>query len=209
MCEATTLLVASLATTALSTGVGLYGQAMQQQQAAQAAEASAAYNAQVAENQAATQRELAQNEIAKGISERERQQRSAARAMGEMRAQMGASGFTLDSGSNLSLLAESAQEHQYDSNLIMSNANQAAWQHLVGASQAENQKSYSQWQGDNAHAGDGLAALGMAGTLLGGIGSGLGTYGSYLKNNPAQNKGALTRQGQTLFNSAVLPAYKG
>lgn len=184
MCEATTLMVASLATTALSTGVGMYGQAMQQQQAAQAAEASAAYNAQVAENQAATQRELAQNEIAKGISERERQQRSAARAMGEMRAQMGASGFTLDSGSNLSLLAESAQEHQYDSNLIMSNANQAAWQHLVGASQAENQKSYSQWQGDNAHAGDGLAALGMAGTLLGGIGSGLGTYGSYLKNKP-------------------------
>ena len=78
----------------------------------------------------------------------------------------------------------------------------------VGASQAENQKSYANWQGDNAHAGDGLAALGMAGTLLGGIGSGLGTYRSYLKNKPSQKKSALTRQGQALFNSAVLPAYK-
>ena len=209
MCEATTLLAAGLATTALSTGVGMYGQYQQQQQAAAAAEASAEYNAQVAANEAATQQQLAQNEISKGIAERERQQRAAARAMGEMRANMGASGFELDSGSNLSLLAESAQEHQYDSETIMSNANQAAWQHMVGVSQAENQKSYSQWQGSQAHAGDGAAAIGMAGTLLGGIGSGLGMYGSYLKNKPAENKGALTKQGQALFNSAVLPAYKG
>uniref|UniRef100_UPI00263AFC2B virion core protein, T7 gp14 family n=1 Tax=uncultured Desulfovibrio sp. TaxID=167968 RepID=UPI00263AFC2B len=146
------------------------------------------FQAQVAANEAATQQELARNEISKGIADRERQQRQAARAMGEMRANMGASGFEMDSGSNESLLAESAQEHQYDSQVIMSNANQAAWQHLVAANSAGNQQGFAQWQGSQADSGRGANGLAMAGTLLGGIGTGIGQYNSYLQNKSSGSK---------------------
>ena len=175
---------AAIVVSVASTAVSMYAQQQQAQQQQAAQEKMAAYNAQVAANEAATQEQLARNEISKGIADRERQQRDAARKMGEMRANMGASGFEMDSGSNLSLLAESAQEHQYDSNVIMSNANQAAWQHLVGANAAGNQQSFAQWQGANAGSGQGATNLAMTGTLLGGIGKGIGQYTTYLQNRP-------------------------
>ena len=202
MCEAATIAtVASIAVTAISTGVGMYAQQQQAQAQERSAKAAAAYNAQVAENEAATQRQLAQNEISKGIADRERQQRQAARAMGEMRANMGASGFEMDSGSNLSLLAESAQEHQYDADVIMSNANQAAWQHLVAAGGAENQGTYAQWQRANAGSGRGATSLAMAGTLLGGIGSAVGTYGQWAKVTPSGGNGGKTYSGSVGFGA--------
>lgn len=186
MCEPMT--VASIAVTAVSTAVGMYAQNQAQRTQAQSARAAAEYNAQVAANEAATQQQLARNEIQKGVADRERQQRQAARAMGEMRANMGASGFEMDSGSNESLLAESAQEHQYDSQVIMSNANQAAWQHLVAANSAGNQQGFAQWQGSQADSGRGANGLAMAGTLLGGIGTGIGQYNSYLQNKSSGSK---------------------
>lgn len=186
MCEPAT--VATIAVTAISTAVGMYAQNQQARQQASAQKAAAAYNAQVAANEAATQQQLARNEISKGIADRERQQRQAARAMGEMRANMGASGFEMDSGSNLSLLAEAAREHQYDSQAIMSNANQAAWQHLVAANAAGNRQSFAEWQGSSVGSGSG-AGLAMAGTLLGGIGTGLGQYTSFVRNKSPSGSG--------------------
>ena len=189
MCEPTTLTIAGMAMTAATTGISMIAQNQQAQQQASAQKAAAEYNAQVAANEAATQQELARNEIAKGIDDRERQQRQAARAMGEMRANMGASGFEMDSGSNASLLAESAQEHQYDSQVIMSNANQAAWQHMGSAGSANNQQNWAIWEGSNADSGRGAANLAMAGTLLGGIGTGIGQYNAYAQNKASSNKG--------------------
>jgi len=157
----------------------MYAQNQAQKSQAASAKAAASANAQMAENQAATHREQARNEIAKGIADRERQQRHAARAMGEQRANMGASGFEMDSGSNLSLLAESAGEHQYDSAVITSNAEQAAWQHEVAAMNAVNQGSMFNWQAANANSGRGAANMGMFGTLLGGIGTGIGQYNQW------------------------------
>lgn len=188
MCEATTLTVAGMALSAVTTGISMAAQSQQAQQQANAQKRAAEYNAQVAANEAATQQQLARNEIQKGVADRERQQRQAARAMGEMRANMGASGFEMDSGSNESLLAESAQEHQYDSQVIMSNANQAAWQHLVAANSAGNQQGFAQWQGSQADSGRGANGLAMAGTLLGGIGTGIGQYNSYLQNKSSGSK---------------------
>jgi hypothetical protein len=185
---------ASIIVTVATTAVSMYAQQQQQEQQAKAQKAQAAYNAQIAANEQATQEQLARNEISKGIADRERQQRDAARKMGEMRAQMGASGFEMDSGSNLSLLAESAQEHQYDSNVIMSNANQAAWQHLVAANSAQNQQGFYNWQGSNANSGQLGTTLAMTGTLLGGIGQGIGTYNEYRKNNqPTQTQSPLKK----------------
>jgi hypothetical protein len=162
----------------------MYAQQQGQKAQEKSAKAAAEYNAQVAENEAATQRQLAQNEMSKGIADRERQQRQAARAMGQMRADMGASGFEMDSGSMLSLLAESAGEHQYDSQVITNNAAQAAWGHEVGAVSALNDKNYADWQSANAGSGSGATALGMAGTLLGGIGAGIGQYNQWASTKP-------------------------
>lgn len=201
MCEPATIMTGvGIGLSAISTGIGMVAQNQQAQQQASAQKAAAEYNAQVAANEAATQQELARNEIAKGIDDRERQQRQAARAMGEMRANMGASGFEMDSGSSASLLAESAQEHQYDSQVIMSNANQAAWQHLVSAGSAQNQQNWANWEGSNANSGRGAANLAMAGTLLGGIGTGIGQYNDY-----ARNKAAGSKNGYTTLWDKVTP----
>lgn len=170
---------AAITATLASTAMTVYSQQQQAQQQAAATEASAKYNAQVAENEASTQRALAQNEISKGIADRERQQRQAAREMGEMRANMGASGFEIDSGSNLNLLAESAQEHQYDSQVITSNANQSAWQHLAAANSAENQASFYNWQGSNAYGSLSGTGMSSAGTIVGGIGKSVGQYNTW------------------------------
>jgi hypothetical protein len=166
----------------------MYAQNEQQKAIESSTRAAAEHNAQMAENEAATQQQLARNEISKGIADRERQQRQAARAMGDMRANMAASGFEMDSGSNLSLLAESAAEHQYDSATIMSNAEQSAWQHLVGALNATNQGSMYNWQKANAASGRGATNLAMAGTLLGGIGSGIGQYNQFQQNQKKAEK---------------------
>ena len=169
---------AGLAFTALSTVLGVVGQSQQaaQQQAMASAQAkaqrlSAEYNAKVAEQQAAAQRTLAQNEIAKGVADRERQTRDAARKMGELRAQMGTSGFQMDTGTFSSLLDESAQEAQYDANIITQNANMAAWQHLASANQADNNAAGSSWQGAAVQTPDySLSPWAVGGSLRGGSG---------------------------------------
>lgn len=168
----------TLAVTAIATAASMYAQYQGQKTQEKSAKAAAEYNAQVAENEAAAQEQLARNEMSKGIADRERQQRAAARQMGEMRANMGASGFEMDTGSMSSLLAESAEEHQYDSNVIMQNAAQAAWQHMVGVTAADNNKSFANWQESNADSGRTGSYLGMGGTILGGISSGIGAYNS-------------------------------
>ena len=180
----------SIAVTVVATAVSMYAQHEQQKAQEKSAKSAAEYNAQVAENEAATQQQLAQNEIQKGIADRERQQRAAARSMGEMRAGMGASGFEMDTGSMVSLLDESATEHQYDSNIIRQNSEQAAWQHMVGVTAANNNGAFARYQGDNASSGRLGSYLGMGGTLLGGIGSGISDYNKWQSTKtPAQNSG--------------------
>lgn len=168
MCEMATLgLVGTLASTALSAA----GQFVQMQQTEKAQKTSAEYNAQIAANEAATQQQLAQNEIAKGIADRERQQRQAARQMGEMRAAIGASGLVMDSGTTLSLLEESAVEHQYDSNIITHNAANAAWQRGMAVTSALNDQAMFEYQRANAGAHVPGAMLGIGSSLMGGMGA--------------------------------------
>lgn len=186
MCEAATITaVTTIATTALSTAVGMYAQHEQQKTQEKAATQAAEYNAQVAENEKAQQMQLAQNELAKGAADRSRQQRDAARQLGAMRSDLAASGFEMDSGSALSLLGESAQEAQHDSNIISRNADMAAWQHQVGAVNAGNDGAFARYQKSQAKSGRGASMLAMGGTLLGGIGRGLGQYNSYSQTKTA------------------------
>ena len=169
----------SIALTAISTAMSMAAQAQQQRQQQNAMNAQAKAQAQALENEKALKHELAQGELAKGEAERTRQQRAAMRLHGEAVAGMGASGLTLDSGSNLSLLGESMEEAQYDSNIITENANRAAWQHQVGITNLENQQSMLSARAKNANTGTDW--LGMGGTLLGGIGAGMNQWNAYRK----------------------------
>lgn len=165
-------LVASIAASAMSA----LGQYQQARTAAKTAQATAEYNANLARQEAETARKQAIMEQQKGAVELSNQRRAAQRAMGKMRASMGASGFEMDSGSNLSMLAESAAEHQQDSSVIESNARQAAWAQEVAAVRADNSAGYYDWQSATANNGMTGAYLGMAGTLLGGVAQGVGMY---------------------------------
>ena len=181
MCDAG--ISATLIATAITTAVSMYAQHESQQTQERAARNAAQYNADVAANEAVVQQELARNEMAKGIADRERQQRDAARKMGSMRAGFGASGFTMDSGSALSMLSESAEEHQYDSQVIMSNATQNAWQHQVAANNALNNQGFAEYQKANAGSGRTASMLNMGATVLGGIGQSIGQYNSWNQTN--------------------------
>lgn len=172
MCSLAALgLAASLAGTLVG-GVAQYQQGKAQAQAAQQA---ANYNAQVAANEAETQRNLAMAELQQGAEERNRVIRAGLAKQGEMAGAMGASGFTLDSGTNLSLLGQSAEEVQQDASIVSQNANMNAWQRLVGATRAENEGAFAEYQGKLAAANSG-SKLGLVGTVLGGIGQGLTGY---------------------------------
>jgi hypothetical protein len=162
-----------------STGLGIIGGLQQQRAQEKAAKDAAEYNAQVAANEIQTRRQLAQAEIAKGAAERDRAARSGLRTMGQMRSTMAASGFEIDTGSNLSLLGESAQELQYDANVIDQNTAMSVWQQQAGMTSAQNQADFSRYQASQASAGKTGSILSAAGTLLGGIGYGLGKYSEY------------------------------
>jgi hypothetical protein len=127
----------------------------------------------VAANEAQTQRSLAQAEIQKGAEERSRLIRAGLGRQGEMAAGMGASGFALDSGSNLNLLGQSAEEIQQDVSIARQNANMAAWGHMAGATRADNEGAFALYEGKQ---GKSASKLGLAGTLLGGLGQGLTGY---------------------------------
>lgn len=167
--------------TAISTAVSMYAQHQQTKAQESSAKAAAQYNADAAAQEAETQRQLAQNEIAKGAAERNRVIRSGLRHMGEMRSGLAASGFEMDSGSALSVLGESAEEIQYDADITTQNAHMAAWQHQVGIAGAENAGAWANYQKDQAKNSGAASALAMGGTLLGGIAQGMGQYNDWQK----------------------------
>ena len=147
---------AGLALSAISTVAGMGGQVMSATNQSKSAKAQAEVQMQQARNQQALAEQQAQNEISKGIAEENRSRRQASKQQGELASMLSASGFQMDSGSMLGILTDSAEEAQYDSNIILNNAEQAAWGHLVNANNAGN--SYAAFEAAKANSGvDGLA----------------------------------------------------
>ena len=94
--------------------------AMSSMQAASDTRAAAAYNKQVSDYQA-------QDAIARGAIEEQKQREQTRQLMGRQRAAMGASGAEVGSGSFGDLLAQSAGMGERDANTIRNNAMRAAW----------------------------------------------------------------------------------
>ncbi len=168
---------ASLIMTGITTALSMAGQAVQASQASSAAKAQAGYQQAALDQQKQVNERQAQDAVQRGIEAKNQHERNAARIMGEQRSALAASGVTLDSGSPLAMLVESAEEAQHDSNTITQNAAREAWGYQVSANNAENEKSLVASSAKNtASQAWTKAAFGMGDSLLGGIGTGMGQH---------------------------------
>lgn len=176
MCEPLT--IASIGLGALSTGMSAVGQAQSAKAQQQAGMASASYNKQVALNEAETQKQLAQAASKRGEVDADRQTLAARQRMGTMRANMGASGFAMDSGTMLDLAADAATAEQYDIGIIRNNAANEAWQHQVAAANYLNEADLQNYQYNQAKNSTKGLGLQLAGTILGGVADGMTKFSS-------------------------------
>jgi len=151
MCEPTT--IAAVATVA-STAFGAYNQIQQ----GNFQKDVSRYNARVAENEAESTR-------AAGVEEENKRRRATAEMLSSQRAQLGASGVSLASGSALQLQQDTELLGEVDALRIRSNTSQRA-------EALETEADLTRTKGDFAKS----AGLSSAfGTVLGGVGKTLST----------------------------------
>lgn len=125
MCEpfsATTLAVASLAMTAASTGVAMYGQ----HQAGKAAQSQANYQAAVGRNNAILAQRAADDSRRRGEVAAAESVRRNNQLAGRQRAVLASNGVLVDEGSALDLLGDTAEMGKLDELTIRNNAEREA-----------------------------------------------------------------------------------
>lgn len=164
--------IASLAASVVSTGAQMYGQVQQGKQAT----AQARYQQQVAENNATIAENNAKAIAASGRAEEQRQRIANAQKQGEARANMGGSGLELGSGTLLDLQADQVLVGEYDALTVrdeyVTRSNNAL-------QQAANFSSDATLFGRSAKNASSNAAWGTAGTLLSGAGKVAGKWYDY------------------------------
>lgn len=120
-------------------GLGALGSVAGMAQQGRAAEASAKYQAKVTANQARVAGFQAEDALERG-QVAERQQRLQVRQLaGKQRAEMGASGAALDSGSFIDTLGDTADFGELDALTIRANAEKEAWGYRAAASGQQGQ----------------------------------------------------------------------
>lgn len=124
-----------IALVAVSTALSLASQQYNAGQQSKYAQAQLEAEAQAEANQ------QAQMEIQKGITEQEKYLRKARAQQAQNASMIAAGGFEMDSGTNLSMLQDQAEEIQHEANTITQNAEIASWQQMVNASNAASQQS--------------------------------------------------------------------
>ncbi len=167
----------SLASTALSTGVGVYS-SIQQSKAQQSQEEYQAdvarQNQKLAEEQASAQRkEGYDNMVAK--------RQETAKLIGRQRAAAGASGAAVGGGSNLDFQADTAAQGEIDALNLYNKGIDSAYQSQV---QAWNYGQQAAGYDARADAAGNSGWMNAAGTALGGIASMGSTWGHYLSRQP-------------------------
>lgn len=166
---------AAIALTALGTVGSAAGQYQQgKQQAAQAK-----YQAAMASNNATIAEQNARDVAAAGKAEEQRQRIANSQQMGQLRAQIGASGVDMGSGSALDASADQAMTGEFNALGVRDN-----WQRQQNNSlqQANDFRSQSALYGTAAKNASSGGLWGAATTLLGGAGSVAGQW--YTLNKP-------------------------
>lgn len=161
--------------------VALAGTAMSvsaQQQQAQQQRASAEYSAEVAQRNQDMAEEQAASVKRQGYDDAQRQRLKAAGMIGTQRAIAGASGITVDTGSNLDLTMETAEKGELDALAIQQQSlDKAHSLQIQGWNSGQQAAAYS-WQAKNLD-----PTAGMIGTALGGVAKAGSNFGSALWSN--------------------------
>lgn len=195
-----TAAVLAIAGTVASTTMSMQAQ---QKQAAQQ-KASAEYQADIANKN----QELAQEQAAavkrQGYDDAQRQRLKAAGMIGTQRAIAGASGITVDTGSNLDLTMETAEKGELDALAIQQQSLDKAHNlQIQGWNSGQQAQAYA-WQADSID-----PTAGMIGTALGGLAKAGSNFGSGMWGGKGGNWGsALTGEKITKYvGSRELPLY--
>ncbi len=141
-------------------------------EAGKAASAAASYNAKLAENEAKHALIRANDAEARGRTEEDKLRRQAAGFQGEQITTFAANGVTLDSGSPLQILADTAEELELDARTIRHNASMEAWNFKNQSYNALAQANLSKWEGKQARTNSYISA---GTSLLSGLGSAFST----------------------------------
>ena len=174
----TAAMVASLAATAISTGIGVYSSI--QQGKAQAEQAK--YQADVARQNQQLAEEQASAERREGYEAMIEKRQETARLIGRQRAAAGAGGAALDVGSSLDLAADTAAQGEMDA-LNLSNAGQdRSYNALLQARNYGQRAAAYDAQGSSAK---GAGYLNAASSAIGGIAEMGSTWGKYKAAQPA------------------------
>lgn len=157
-------------------GIGALG-AIQQ---GKAASASANYNAAVAANNAVLAKQNASFASQEGAAQAEAQSMKTRAEVGAIKANQGAAGVDVNSGSSLDVRSSAAETGELNALTIRSNAARQAYGYQTEATSAT-----AQSQLDTAQAGfDTTAAdIGASSTFLGGVGNATSNYAGFLNKN--------------------------
>lgn len=186
-----TLGVAALAVSVLGTGMSVYVQAQQ----ANAANAQAEYQSQVAANNAKTAEMEAQYAEQQGERNAEAQRRKTAIMIGAQRARMGASGVVADTGSFLDLSLDTAKMGELDAMALQEEGELAAWR---ARAQGTNYRAQSTLYGASKTSPWASAT----GTLLSGLGhAGMGYYSMTKGVVGGERRGAVLGPSPSVFRT--------
>lgn len=158
------LAIASIASGVIGAGVSAYG-AMQQGAAAQA---SANYQAQIAKNNQTIAQNNANYERQKGDIDAQQQDYKNKQIMGQLTAQMGASGLDIDSDSFRNLRQSQAQIAKMDSLTIKGDSERKAINYINQGKNFGAEAELDKMTGENAATAGGINAFG---SLIGGVSS--------------------------------------
>lgn len=185
-----TMTAATLAATALSTGVGVYSaisssQAQQRQMEAQAEQSR--YQAEIANRNQQLAEEEASAKRREGYENMTAKRQETAKLIGKQRAAMGASGAALDTGSTLDLVADTAEQGELDAINLYNRGIDESYRSQIQAWNYGQQSAGNMAAADSydsaASAAPAQGFMNAAGTALGGIASMGSTWGNYLSQN--------------------------
>lgn len=195
----TAAIIAGVTAAASLAGTGMSMQAQQKQ--AQQQKASAEYQAKIAEQNQELAQEQAASVKRQGYDDAQRQRLKAAGIIGTQRAIAGASGVTVDTGSNLDLTMETAEKGELDALAIQQQSLDKAHNlQIQGWNSGQQAQAYA-WQADSID-----PTAGMVGTALGGLAKAGSNFGSALWGG-GKKSSPLTKAGSNIFDSAVAPAF--
>lgn len=164
MTAASSLAIASIAASAVGTGMSVIGQ----MQAGAAAKNQAAYQAAVARNNQILSERAAQDALLRGKQAEEQKRLETRRLIGQQRAVMAGNGVVIDQGSALDITSDTREYGELDALTTRYNAEREAYAARVQGANFAQEATLADMRGASASSS---ATFGAVGSLITGAGS--------------------------------------